>query len=259
MTTGTGKPSLMDGLRRLRETHDNQGRLIDAPPTPVRTRPQLQFQPVDADAHQRAVDAERQRLAQERQRDESAFKPEPPARGRGARLEPRRKPQQRQQKRASSNKKAAAATREPYTHLHANAHIVWSCLAEHGDMTSIADATGLTISEVAHRLRQLENNGILRLGHGGRITVAIPAVPTAKPVRSKRRDALEAGDQAVLTFIVEYVAANGYPPGIREIAEGCHFATSSVTRHLERLDQHGYIERDAGKSRGIRLLEPPAG
>jgi repressor LexA len=59
---------------------------------------------------------------------------------------------------------------------------------------------------------------------------------------------------AVLEFIRSRVARDGRPPTLDEI--GARFAIASsfgVRRHLTALEKKGYIERDAGTARGIRL------
>ncbi len=53
---------------------------------------------------------------------------------------------------------------------------------------------------------------------------------------------------------------SGYPPTVREI--GTRFRISSprgVSDHLEALERKGYIEKAAGKSRGLRLLRKLSG
>jgi repressor LexA len=56
---------------------------------------------------------------------------------------------------------------------------------------------------------------------------------------------------------------NGYPPAIREICEHAVISSTSVVNYyLDQLEDMGYIERDQGVSRGIRLLksaDAPAG
>lgn len=50
--------------------------------------------------------------------------------------------------------------------------------------------------------------------------------------------------QAILTFVLEYVNREGYPPSIREI--GSHFGIGSlrgVTVHLDALERKGFISR----------------
>ncbi|OMF35228.1 hypothetical protein BK133_10980 [Paenibacillus sp. FSL H8-0548] len=57
-------------------------------------------------------------------------------------------------------------------------------------------------------------------------------------------------------FIVAFVGANGYPPSVREIAEGVGLASgSTVHGHLERLEKKGYIKRNAvgGRPRSLQI------
>ena len=60
--------------------------------------------------------------------------------------------------------------------------------------------------------------------------------------------------ERILSFIVDYVNDNGYPPSIREI--GNAFSISSlrgVTVHLDALERKGYIKR-ASTSRSITVI-----
>jgi repressor LexA len=66
--------------------------------------------------------------------------------------------------------------------------------------------------------------------------------------------------RAILEFIEEVVRDSGYPPTVREI--GKRFRISSprgVSDHLAALERKGYIERAAGKSRGLTLLRKLSG
>ena len=65
---------------------------------------------------------------------------------------------------------------------------------------------------------------------------------------------LKSKTAAVLAFIQEFIAANRYPPTIREITEGCDLSSTSVaTYQLDILEHRGLIIRYRGKARGIRL------
>ncbi len=58
----------------------------------------------------------------------------------------------------------------------------------------------------------------------------------------------------VLDFLEAYIARHGYPPAIRDI--GAHLrvnGTLGVMKHLTAREKKGYIRRDSGNSRGIRL------
>jgi repressor LexA len=61
-------------------------------------------------------------------------------------------------------------------------------------------------------------------------------------------------------FIKTYVDEEGFPPSVREMAEGCYIGATTVNRHLDRLEAWGYIEREPGIPRGLRLAGiPPFG
>ena len=60
----------------------------------------------------------------------------------------------------------------------------------------------------------------------------------------------------VLAFIASASAETGRPPTVREIAD--HFGFRSpraVSDHLAVLERKGWIERDAGSARGIRVVD----
>lgn len=64
--------------------------------------------------------------------------------------------------------------------------------------------------------------------------------------------------QAVLEFITDAVRATGMPPSVREIA--AHFRIASpkgVTDHLAALERKGYLHREPGQARNIRLTHAP--
>jgi len=60
--------------------------------------------------------------------------------------------------------------------------------------------------------------------------------------------------QQVLDFIQQQLAQHGYPPTLREIA--AHLGvngTLGVSKHLAALERKGYLQRQAGSSRGLTL------
>jgi len=60
--------------------------------------------------------------------------------------------------------------------------------------------------------------------------------------------------QQILSFITAFIDGRGYAPSIRDIAEGCGISSSSVVQyHLNALEREGYIHRDQGISRSIRV------
>lgn len=63
--------------------------------------------------------------------------------------------------------------------------------------------------------------------------------------------------QQILGFIVAFINRRGYAPSVRDIAEGCGISSSSVVQHhLNALEREGYIHRDRGISRSIRITQP---
>ncbi len=62
--------------------------------------------------------------------------------------------------------------------------------------------------------------------------------------------------QEILEYIKENIIKKGYPPTVREICEKVALkSTSSVHSHLESLEKHGYIRRDATKPRAIEICD----
>ena len=62
----------------------------------------------------------------------------------------------------------------------------------------------------------------------------------------------------ILGFIQKVLLNNGYPPTLREIA--AHFKIKSartVFDHVASLEKKGYVKRDRGKNRGLRIIKMP--
>lgn len=59
----------------------------------------------------------------------------------------------------------------------------------------------------------------------------------------------------VYCFIWRYTRTQRMPPTQREIADACHIATSTVTRHLDRLQILGYIHRVESTKRGLIVTD----
>jgi len=75
---------------------------------------------------------------------------------------------------------------------------------------------------------------------------------TTKAISSKQR--------CIINFIREYFQDKGYPPTIRDIANGCRISsTSVVVYNLDRLEEAGYIRRHSDISRGIEFLDRQQG
>ncbi|UCE17816.1 MAG: transcriptional repressor LexA [Gemmatimonadota bacterium] len=64
--------------------------------------------------------------------------------------------------------------------------------------------------------------------------------------------------KAVLEYVSRCIREQGYQPTMREI--GDHFgirSTHGVHRHLDALERKGYLRREGGRSRAIRLVDHP--
>ena len=71
------------------------------------------------------------------------------------------------------------------------------------------------------------------------------------------RDPLTARQLLLLRRIAAYISAHGYAPTLADMA-GWLEAKSLATAHeyLSRLQAKGYLVREAGRARSIRLVEP---
>ena len=63
-------------------------------------------------------------------------------------------------------------------------------------------------------------------------------------------------EKKVLEFITDAIRSEGYPPTVRDIQNALHIkSTATVHSYLARLEEKGYIRRDPGKSRSMRIGE----
>jgi repressor LexA len=67
------------------------------------------------------------------------------------------------------------------------------------------------------------------------------------------------GPQAkILGFIIDWNAARGFSPTVREISAAFGWkSTANVQQHIERMQRHGLVTRQAGMARTLRVT--PAG
>lgn len=67
------------------------------------------------------------------------------------------------------------------------------------------------------------------------------------------------GPQArILGFIIDWIAARGFPPTVREISAAFGWkTTANVQQHIERMQRDGIVTRQAGMARTLRAT--PAG
>ncbi len=68
------------------------------------------------------------------------------------------------------------------------------------------------------------------------------------------RKAKEGLEERISEYIREYVEFNGYPPSVREIAQGVDVkSTSTVHRYMAKLEEKGVIEKASLKTRAVKL------
>lgn len=59
--------------------------------------------------------------------------------------------------------------------------------------------------------------------------------------------------QDIYTYIRDQLHDEQRSPTLREIAAACHVSKTTVYQHLARLEAKGWIEREMGMARSIRL------
>lgn len=65
---------------------------------------------------------------------------------------------------------------------------------------------------------------------------------------------LDEKEQLIFDYIKENIRKNGYSPSIRDIRTALDIkSTSTVHTYLERLEKKGYIQKENGKSRTLRV------
>ena len=63
--------------------------------------------------------------------------------------------------------------------------------------------------------------------------------------------------ETILTFIKKFIAKNGYPPTVREIAAAVNLSSpATVHVHLSNLIEKGFIRRNKKNKRILELLIP---
>src|ERR1044071_473026 len=62
-------------------------------------------------------------------------------------------------------------------------------------------------------------------------------------------------ERRVFHYLIDFLSENTFQPSIREIARKFRIkSTKTVSDLLQSLEKKGYIERDASRSRGVRLV-----
>ncbi len=65
----------------------------------------------------------------------------------------------------------------------------------------------------------------------------------------------EPDTRQVRDYIRAFMAERGWPPSVKEICDGCFMSHGTVLRHLSLLEARGYLEREVGKIRAMRLID----
>lgn len=69
---------------------------------------------------------------------------------------------------------------------------------------------------------------------------------------------LSPSQEAIMHFLRIYIRDIGYPPTLREIADGVHLRSASAVHHnLKILEDFGLIRRDFSRPRGLVIMDPP--
>ena len=72
-------------------------------------------------------------------------------------------------------------------------------------------------------------------------------------MKIKRTRPLTARQREVFDFIERFITEIGYPPTIREIAAGFGFSEKASHDHIIAIGRKGYIHREDGSPRSIRI------
>ena len=68
-------------------------------------------------------------------------------------------------------------------------------------------------------------------------------------------DMLSERQKKILDFVRDFINAKGYPPAVREIGAAVGLSSSaSVHNHFKRLQEYGFLVRDAAKPRALELM-----
>lgn len=59
----------------------------------------------------------------------------------------------------------------------------------------------------------------------------------------------------VFTFIQDFHGEYHFPPTYKEIADGCGISVTTVVKCVVMLERRGYLARDEGKRRAIRIVK----
>jgi DNA-binding MarR family transcriptional regulator len=72
-------------------------------------------------------------------------------------------------------------------------------------------------------------------------------------MRGRRRDSTTA--DMIYAYLERYIHEHGHPPTQAQIAKACNLSKTSVARGIDKLEAWGYVERERGTYRSLRLHE----
>ena len=76
----------------------------------------------------------------------------------------------------------------------------------------------------------------------------------------KDPNTLSKRERAILDYIEKQAKINGYPPSVREIGKAVGLRSSATVHgYLAKLEQKGYIKKEAQKGRTLKLLKGSSG
>ena len=61
--------------------------------------------------------------------------------------------------------------------------------------------------------------------------------------------------ECVYLYIRDHITEHGYGPSLRQAADHCYIGTSTLMRHLDKLEALGLLAREPGTARGLTLLK----
>lgn len=71
------------------------------------------------------------------------------------------------------------------------------------------------------------------------------------------KNKLTARQKIILQIIYNYLKSSGFPPTLADLREALKIKSNqAVLEHLASLERKGFIKREEGSARGIRLLSP---
>jgi repressor LexA len=81
-----------------------------------------------------------------------------------------------------------------------------------------------------------------------------PPARGRRPIRQ-----ITPSQERVLRAVARFIRKHNYPPTLQELADGLSLAGPSVYEQVNQLVKKGYLQRDAGKARGLKVLRQPDG